>query len=84
MNDKYLVKIDISKPLPPSASSVVMQFRTRRQAEQGARQIGWSICDAWEIDVMGFRLWAIVDPHGNAVTRDGFAAWNRDTYGVKS
>ena len=81
-SDKFLVKVDLSKPLPPPIAIRVQQFRTRVQAENGASQIGWSRIDIWEADVMGFRVWIIVDPHLNAVTRDGFAAWCRDTYGT--
>lgn len=76
-HDSYLQAIDLSKPLPPAHSKVIVQFGSRREAERAAQSIGWSACDATEVDVMGFRIWTITDPHGNAVTRDGFIALGR-------
>jgi len=76
ITERYLVQVDPSRRLPPAHSTRIQQFRTRREAEQGARAIGWSACDAIAVDVMGFRVWAIMDPHGFTVTRDGFVFWS--------
>ncbi len=78
MDDKYLQAIDVSKRLPPAQAKRIVQFSTRRRAEQAAQSIGWMACDATEVDVMGFRIWTITDPHGNAVTHEGFAAFGRE------
>ena len=72
VSDRYLQKIDVAHV---HDASRIAQFRTRREAEDAARSIGWSALDATRINIMGFYLWAIVDSHGLAVTNDGLIAW---------
>lgn len=74
--DRNLIQIDPSCRIPSQIASQIVQFRTRKEAERAARSIGWSACDATEIDVMGFRLWTIMESHNLAVTRDGFTFWS--------
>jgi len=49
------------------APAKAMQFMTRAEAAAMARAIHWRTTDATEIEVMGFRLWAIADDHMNYV-----------------
>ena len=77
-SDKYTIQIDPSKGLPPAHSSRIIQFMTRREAEAGARAIGWSTLDAHRVEVMGFYVWTIMETHNLAVTRDGFAFWSAE------
>lgn len=72
VSDRYLQQINVARV---HDASRIAQFRTRREAEDAARSIGWSALDATRINVMGFYLWAIVDVHGFAVTNDGLIAW---------
>jgi hypothetical protein len=74
-SDKYLEKINVAQRIPSESAKRLAQFSTRKEAELAARAIGWSAVDATRVDVMGFYVWVITDPHGNAVTHDGLAAW---------
>ena len=76
--DRYLQPINAAKRVPSASAKRLAQFRTRREAEDAALSIGWSALDATRIDVMGFYLWVITDPHGNAVTTDGLIAWRSE------
>ena len=73
--DKYLEMINTAKRIPSESAKRIAQFGTRKEAELAARSIGWSVIDATQVDIMGFYVWVITDPHGNAVTHDGLAAW---------
>lgn len=44
-----------------------MQFGSKAEAAAMAKTIGWRASDATQIDVMGFRLWAIADDNMNYV-----------------
>lgn len=48
------------------------QFATRKDAVAAVKRIGWRISDAQPIDVMGFRLFAIMDEHCRLLTPSGF------------
>jgi hypothetical protein len=76
-SDKYLEMINVAQRIPSESAKRLAQFATRKEAERAARSIGWSTVDATRVDIMGFYVWVITDPHGNAVTHDGLAAWRR-------
>lgn len=48
------------------------QFATKKDAVAGCAVIGWPSSDAYPIEVMGFKLWAIMDHHANMLTPTGF------------
>lgn len=77
-SDKYLEMINTAQRVPSESAKRLAQFATRKEAERAARSIGWSTIDATRVDIMGFYVWVITDPHGNAVTHDGFRAWSRE------
>lgn len=49
------------------------QFATRKEATAAALAIRWTRADVHEIDVMGFRLWAVADAHLRMLTVPGYA-----------
>jgi hypothetical protein len=77
-NDKYLEMIDTSRAITGEPATKIVKFSTKKKAESAARSIGWSLIDVVRIEIMGFYVWTITDPHGNAVTWDGYNAWGGD------
>jgi len=53
---------------------MAVQFPTRKSAAQHAALIGWPVSDARPIEVMGFKLWTIMDDHTSMLTWPGYTA----------
>jgi len=51
-----------------------VQFATRKDAALAANVIGWPRKDASPIEIMGFKLWSLMDDQCNYLTRDEFDA----------
>lgn len=49
-----------------------IQFATKKDALLGVSVIGWKRSDVTDIDIMGFRLWSIMDEQCNYLTRQEF------------
>jgi hypothetical protein len=49
-----------------------IQFATKKEALLAVSVIGWKRSDVTDIDIMGFRLWSIMDEQCSYLTREEF------------
>lgn len=52
---------------------LALQFRTRAEAANAARKLGFPTKYPSRIEIMGFLIWAIMDDHCRFLTKTGFA-----------
>lgn len=64
-------------------AGMAMQFRTKSEAISAAREVpGYGPSDVTRLDVMGFYVWVLSDPHMNLLSRAWYCAWKGKKQGI--